>query len=704
MRGSMSGLDIRVIATELEKWKGAYVKKCYQPHYEQIVLRLNPKEGKQFDLIIIRGKRVYTSQRDRPMPMQPGQFAMLLRKNLRNSRLTGVEQLGFDRVLRLSFDTKEGKRTLMIEMFRDGNVMLLDENGIIIQPLTHTTYSHRTIKRGHEYVPPPEAVDPHELTENDVASMLENSDRDLVRTLAGKANLGGGLSEAVVREAGFDNDHPCSVDDADVVHRSLNAILSRLKSEAAGHIILKSLPDVDLISPGLERDELLAELGEEVTPILLATHSGKHKVTMSSLCEAVDAWKGAHDAIALARREAEKANISAPGRGVSTPVERLERRFSQQQNALEGFSAKVEKQQALGHAIQDNWVHVESLLTQVNQAVDDLGWEGVKKSIKQIEWIESVDPANKTIMALLPNEAGEPGLRVVLFVEESVHQNAQRQFEAASKQKNKTVGAVEALEQTKLELKRAKKKEEKMNASGQLQTSKRSKRLWFENHRWSIMPGGHLLVGGRDAKGNDSIVKKHLIDSDRYLHADIHGAPSCSLRSNVGFVPDPHPAPHLPDGIPTFRLSDKVESQLDEKITEDSARLALAWSRAWNSGGGHGTVYWVKPAQVSKTAETGESLGRGAFVIRGQRTWFKDIDLKLGLGLIAINGVPLILASTPEYVSEICTRWMLISPGRIKREEIANRIYRATGIATDDILPVIPGNCEIIEDKRLLSQ
>ena len=31
---------------------------------------------------------------------------------------------------------------------------------------------------------------------------------------------------------------------------------------------------------------------------------------------------------------------------------------------------------------------------------------------------------------------------------------------------------------------------------------------------------------------------------------------------------------------------------------------------------GHGIVYAVKPAQVSKTAQTGEYVGKGAFIVR----------------------------------------------------------------------------------------
>ena len=56
-------------------------------------------------------------------------------------------------------------------------------------------------------------------------------------------------------------------------------------------------------------------------------------------------------------------------------------------------------------------------------------------------------------------------------------------------------------------LKTAQKKETKAEATGKLNRIKRSKRFWFETHRWSMISGGHLLVGGKDAKGNDSVVK-----------------------------------------------------------------------------------------------------------------------------------------------------------------------------------------------------
>ena len=36
MKDSMTGFDVRAVSLELDKWSGAYVKKAYMPHYEQL--------------------------------------------------------------------------------------------------------------------------------------------------------------------------------------------------------------------------------------------------------------------------------------------------------------------------------------------------------------------------------------------------------------------------------------------------------------------------------------------------------------------------------------------------------------------------------------------------------------------------------------------------------------------------------------------
>ena len=131
--------------------------------------------------------------------------------------------------------------------------------------------------------------------------------------------------------------------------------------------------------------------------------------------------------------------------------------------------------------------------------------------------------------------------------------------------------------------------------------------------------------------------------------------------------------------------------------------LALSWSRAWNGGGAHGTVYSVKPAQVSKSAQTGEFVGKGAFVIRGQRTWYKDMDVRIGIGIIAVNGVPMVVTGTPEHIQSMCPRHAILTPGMTKKDQLANKIYRNTGMSTDDLLAVLPGACDVVEEYGMLT-
>ena len=106
--------------------------------------------------------------------------------------------------------------------------------------------------------------------------------------------------------------------------------------------------------------------------------------------------------------------------------------------------------------------------------------------------------------------------------------------------------------------------------------------------------------------------------------------------------------------------------------------------------GAHGTVYSVKPAQVSKSAQTGEFVGKGAFVIRGQRTWYKDMDVRIGIGIIAVNGVPMVVSGTPDHIQAVCPRYAILSPGMTKKDQLANAIYRNTGLSTDDLLAALP--------------
>ena len=707
MRAQSSSFDVARIVRELRTMVGVRARKAYQPHYEQVVLRLNPKGKPPIDLVIVRGKRLYMSRRDRPMPNNPSPFAMLLRKHLGNSRLVAVEQVGFDRVLILTFEHGGGRLKLVIELFRDGNVLLLDDEDVIIQPLTHVKYASRSLKRGEQYIPPPETVDPRGLDRAELDTILDESNHSMIRTLAARVNLGRIYGNAVCTAAGIGLDEPAdSLDDEQrqALSDAMTGLLEELSEgegsylwfeDSDGLMAWKAAEDpvnIDSASSGIS----------EFSPIELPFMDSSMQVDIENLSAAYDAVFGAHDAIAYIRREEEK--LAAVGEDEEEQRAKLDRRALQQRSAIERFESQAILTQVLAKSIQDNWTHVDDLLSQVNSLIENEDWQALDRKVEDVAWIDRVDPAKRTVLARLPDEDNEPGASVTLAVEKSVHQNAQTYFEQARTLKDKAKGAKAALERTETQATKEQAKRAKEAAAGRVRLAKRSKRFWFEKHRWGILSDGRMIVGGRDAKGNDTVVRKYLRSTDLYLHADLHGAPSCSLRLRDGLEVDPNPIGFRPEGVASLKISQEFADGLEDAqnlpagIIEEGAQLAIAWSRAWGSGGAAATAFHARPAQVSKQTESGESIGRGAFVVRGQRTWYRDVPMEIAIGFATINNIPIPVSGTAAGVSKICQRWALIKPGREKKETIANRIAKATGLAQDDVLSALPsGACEIVD-------
>ena len=711
MREQSSSFDVARIVRELSELVGARARKAYQPHYEQVVLRLNRKGVPSTDLVIVRGRRVYTSQRDRPMPSKPSQFAMVLRKHLNNSRLIAVEQFGFDRVIQLTFEHGGGRLRLVIELFRDGNVLLLDDSGVIIQPLTHAKYASRSLKKGVAYTPPPETIDPREMDRSALDALLDGSEHDLIRTLAARANFGRIYGSTACSIAGLEEKVDSNSLDSDQRDSLEGAIQSMLTELSEGDGAMMWMVDSDSMQAWQAADNEAARDAAssgitEIAPFDLAYTDSGMMVEVASLSMAYDAVFGSHDAAAFIRREEELLVDSGEDEGVKQA--KLDRRAAQQRSAIDRFHERAAITQELGKAIQDNWEHVDSLLAQFNEAVASDGWEGVMDRIHDVPWIDNADPARQTIVAYLPDEDGEPGASITLEISKTVHQNAQRYFEEGRSQKSKAKGAQAALAGTEEAREKAEKRAAKDAAAGRLRARQRSKRFWFEKHRWAMLSGGHLLIGGRDAKGNDVVVRKHLSSHDLYFHADLHGAPSCSLKLKDGLAPNQNPSEAIPEGVASLQivqnLADGTEDarELSESLHSEAAQVAVCWSRAWGSGGAAAVAFHARPSQVSKTTESGESLGRGSFVVRGKRNWHRDLPLELAVGMAVVNGVPMPVSGTPSTISEYCQRWVKVTPGREKKEAVANRISKATGLVQDDLLSCLPpGNCSV-EDHGLI--
>ncbi|EQD28768.1 Fibronectin-binding protein A domain protein, partial [mine drainage metagenome] len=317
---------------------------------------------------------------------------------------------------------------------------------------------------------------------------------------------------------------------------------------------------------------------------------------------------------------------------INPETSQIERRFINQKKTIDQYLELSVKLKNSGLHIITTLQEFDRILTIAKKSGKDLltGQEIVPGTT-----ISSIDLGKKTIIV---NRAGE---EIELSIGISAGENSNRYFTRSKEYVIKAEGAKRALEDTsKIEL-----------SSGKGNRKKERPKKWFESYHWFITSGGNLVVSGKDANGNEKVVKKHMGEKDIYIHADLYGAPSTILK-----------------------IMDE-ESDVERDIHE-AAQFAVSNSRAWANTLASGSAYWVTPLQVSKTPESGEYVRKGSWIVKGKRNYLFNLPLKLKISMITFENVqiPMICPDSTEIDAE--SDVIFISPGDIKREKNFKRDLR----------------------------
>ncbi len=191
---------------------GGRIEKIYQPEKDEIILQMRTVSGGR-RLMINAGSnnpRMCFSTIQKENPMQAPMFCMLLRKHLTGAILSSVEQLGFERVAKLTFDTRDEmgfdrKKYLLAEvMGKYSNLIFADEKMKVIASLKNvdfTTSSLRQVLPGVTYELPPaqDKLDPTLTDEREFLSKAasfpteKSADKFITATYLG-------ISSALARE------------------------------------------------------------------------------------------------------------------------------------------------------------------------------------------------------------------------------------------------------------------------------------------------------------------------------------------------------------------------------------------------------------------------------------------------------------------------------------------------------------------------
>jgi predicted ribosome quality control (RQC) complex YloA/Tae2 family protein len=650
---AMSNVDVYAIVHELnELLKDARVQKAYQPTKDTVIIRFHvPGEGR-VDVAFQAGLRLHTTQYPPENPKIPPSFPMLLRKHLKNGTVINVRQHNFDRILEMDIQ-KEHRFTLVVELFSQGNIILLDEDNQIILPLKHRLAPGRKITSKMEYQYPEErGINPLKVQKENLKNLFMNSDSDLIRTLA-RSGLGGLYSEEIFLRSGVNKKIPA----AEVGEQEIEAIFQAIVK------LFKPLKTFDFQPQIVKNDK------EDVLPLNLKMYQDYEIRTFESYNQAADEFYSSKvgSDIKKVQEDVWQAEVG-----------KYEKRLRIQEETLHKFRETVEESKKKGNLLYSHYSEVQKILDIIHNAREKYSWMEIaaklkkarKEGLKDADIIESLDKMGVLNIKL-------EGEQVIVDSNLEIPENAENYYNRGKKAKRKIKGVNIAIEKTKKDLENVRGKREIALRKIQVPQKRVHRELkWFEKLRWFLSSDRLLVIAGRDAGTNELVVKRYLDAHDLYLHSDIHGAPSVVIK--------------------------KVEGDIPESSINEAGIFAASFSSAWTKGFGSLDVYWVHPEQVSKTPQSGEFVTRGAFIIRGTRNYLRGMPLKIAVGIVDYEG-DRIMAGPVEALAEYTDNYVVVKPGFTKKEVIAKEILKKIDpdriLTLEDVIRVLPsGKCDIMDN------
>ena len=132
----LTSFDISAAVKELQPIiADSRVNNIYQFGEKDLIFKLHKTDQPPLRIVIEAGRRLHSTSYAEESPAEPPPFCMLMRRYLRDSWLRKIEQYEFERIITLTFETKTGLLNLVIELFGDGNMILTNDQGIIIQAI-----------------------------------------------------------------------------------------------------------------------------------------------------------------------------------------------------------------------------------------------------------------------------------------------------------------------------------------------------------------------------------------------------------------------------------------------------------------------------------------------------------------------------------------------------------------------------------------
>ncbi len=639
-----TSFDVAAAVKELkESVLGSRVNNIYQFDQKTVVFKLHKTNLASIRLVVEAGRRLHSTVYAEESPSEPPPFCMMLRQYLRDSWFDNIEQFEFERIVVLSFRTKTGLLRLVVELFGDGNMILVNPEGVIIQALFFKRMRDRNILHGEKFLfPPAIGKNPFKLSEVELKMVFGDSgDAEVVRVLARGVGLGGVYAEEVLLRAGVEKTVHCN----DLTVAQVAAVFGALEG-------LLSVLSLGRFEPCIVLDG--DESYVDVVPFRLRRYDGFGRKDFGTFSEALDEFF-------LKVKTAEKALASVEVDRLQAEEKRLKRMVADQEKAQADDDAKMERDRTVGNTIYAHFGELEGFankLVALNQR--GVEWSQVfagvledKRAGKVPEvFVEGIDAKNVAVNFFLD------GLRFSLSVRESIFDNANMYYERGKRAKAKSAGTVTALLDSKRKLARV---QRELAEAEQLRSMKPAEMLealakrkieskeWFEKFRYFTTSDGFLVVAGKDVVTNEILVKKYTQQEDVVFHAEITGSPFVVVKAEG--------------------------REITDQALKEASEYAAAFCRAWRENAGSADVYWVRVDQLSKSGPSGESIPHGAFFVVGKRNWFRNTPLRCAVGVVVGEEAEFIGGSV-DSVRARAKAFVVLVPGDYSGKDLLKMVLK----------------------------
>ena len=338
----MDGLTLGFIARELQNTLiDGRIEKVSQPEKDMLILTIRSK-GQNHKLLLSAAPsfaRAHLTEGAYANPQDAPMFCMLMRKHLQGGRMMALEQLGGDRVLKITIENKDelgdsAPREIYLELMGRHSNLTLVKDGKIIDAIRHVSGDMSRVRQalpGLPFVLPPvqDKIDPAYLNENELAEKLSAASGPLDKALS---NVIRGLSPITAKEIAFR---------AAGLHK---AEVSDLKTDELARVIcsfFERMPSLFAPAAQMNADGLLCD----VLPFPYLSLETALQRPFPTLSQAFDAFYFGRD-----RRDRMNQKSQTLKRVIKTHLERDEKKLALQEEEL-ADSARMEEYRVAGELL-----------------------------------------------------------------------------------------------------------------------------------------------------------------------------------------------------------------------------------------------------------------------------------------------------------------------------------------------------------------